>query len=108
MHENLKLTIAIDGPSVPVTRLCRRKLHATWPWRTWTPVNVPAATYRALELGIDLNDAEAIAKAVEEMPLVCTNIKEERDSMGSTDIREEIRSEHISSAVSGCGFGGGS
>ena len=54
-----------------------------------------------LELGIDLNDAEAIAKAVKEMPLVFgTNINEEEIMMGSTDIREEIRSERISSAVS--------
>ena len=35
------------------------------------------------------------------MPLVFgTNIKEEEILMGSTDIREEIRSERISSAVS--------
>jgi len=60
-----------------------------------------AATYRVLQLDIDLADQDAIGKAVREMPLVFgTNIKEEEILMGTTDIREEIRTERISGAVS--------
>jgi len=60
-----------------------------------------AATYRVLQLDIDLADQDAIGKAVQEMPLVFgTNIKEEEILMGTTDIREEIRTERISGAVS--------
>ena len=102
MHENPKLTIAIDGPSgsgkSSVSKEVARHFGLAY---LDTGAMYRAATYRVLELGIDLNDAEAIAKAVEEMPLVFgTNIKEEEILMGSTDIREEIRSERISSAVS--------
>ena len=93
MHENPKLTIAIDGPSgsgkSSVSKEVARHFGLAY---LDTGAMYRAATYRVLELGIDLNDAEAIAKAVEEMPLVFgTNIKEEEILMGSTDIREEIR-----------------
>ena len=102
MHENPKLTIAIDGPSgsgkSSVSKEVARHFGLAY---LDTGAMYRAATYRVLELGIDLNDAEAIAKAVKEMPLVFgTNINEEEIMMGSTDIREEIRSERISSAVS--------
>ncbi len=71
MHENLKLTIAIDGPSgsggkSSVSKEVARHLA----WRTWTPVQCTVPQLNVLELGIDLNDAEQSAKAVEEMPPV--------------------------------------
>ena len=86
MHENPKLTIAIDGPSgsgkSSVSKEVARHFGLAY---LDTGAMYRAATYRVLELGIDLNDAEAIAKAVEEMPLVFgTNIKEEEILMGST------------------------
>lgn len=107
MHENPKLTIAIDGPSgsgkSSVSKEVARHFGLAY---LDTGAMYRAATYRVLELGIDLNDAEAIAKAVEEMPLVFgTNIKEEEILMGSTDIREEIRSERISCSDFACAAG---
>lgn len=69
MHENPKLTIAIDGPSgsgkSSVSKEVARHFGLAY---LDTGAMYRAATYRVLELGIDLNDAEAIAKAVEEMP----------------------------------------
>ena len=46
MHENPKLTIAIDGPSGSGKSSVSRKLHATLAWRTWIPVQctVPQPT----------------------------------------------------------------
>ena len=69
MHENPKLTIAIDGPSgsgkSSVSKEVARHFGLAY---LDTGAMYRAATYRVLELGIDLNDAEAIAKAAKEMP----------------------------------------
>ena len=102
MHENPKLTIAIDGPSgsgkSSVSKEVARHFGLAY---LDTGAMYRAATYRVLQLDIDLADQDAIGKAVQEMPLVFgTNIKEEEILMGTTDIREEIRTERISGAVS--------
>ena len=102
MHENPKLTIAIDGPSgsgkSSVSKEVARHFGLAY---LDTGAMYRAATYRVLQLDIDLADQDAIGKAVREMPLVFgTNIKEEEILMGTTDIREEIRTERISGAVS--------
>ena len=102
MHEKPKLTIAIDGPSgsgkSSVSKEVARHFGLAY---LDTGAMYRAATYRVLQLDIDLVDQDAIGKAVREMPLVFgTNIKEEEILMGTTDIREEIRTERISGAVS--------
>ena len=102
MHEKPKLTIAIDGPSgsgkSSVSKEVARHFGLAY---LDTGAMYRAATYRVLQLDIDLADQDAIGKAVREMPLVFgTNIKEEEILMGTTDIREEIRTERISGAVS--------
>ena len=102
MHENPKLTIAIDGPSgsgkSSVSKEVARHFGLAY---LDTGAMYRAATYRVLQLDIDLADQDAIGKAVREMPLVFgTNINEEEILMGTTDIREEIRTERISGAVS--------
>ena len=102
MHEKPKLTIAIDGPSgsgkSSVSKEVARHFGLAY---LDTGAMYRAATWYVLERGIDLADAEAISQAVVEMPLVFgTNIKEEEILIGSTDVREQIRSERVSAAVS--------
>lgn len=102
MHEKPKLTIAIDGPSgsgkSSVAKEVARHFGLAY---LDTGAMYRAATYRVLQLKISLDDRDAVAQAVREMPLVFgTNIKEEEILMGTEDIREEIRTERISRAVS--------
>lgn len=102
MHEKPKLTIAIDGPSgsgkSSVSKEVARHFGLAY---LDTGAMYRAATWYVLKRGIDLADAEAISQAVVEMPLVFgTNIKEEEILIGSTDVREQIRSERVSVAVS--------
>ena len=69
MHENPKLTIAIDGPSgsgkSSVSKEVARHFGLAY---LDTGAMYRAATYRVLELGIDLNDAEAIARLSRRCP----------------------------------------
>ena len=106
MHENPKLTIAIDGPSgsgkSSVSKEVARHFGLAY---LDTGAMYRAATYRVLQLDIDLADQDAIGKAVQEMPLVFgTNIKEEeilRQLVQKAEVDyAEIEHERISGAVS--------
>lgn len=102
MHEKPKLTIAIDGPSgsgkSSVSKQVARHFGLAY---LDTGAMYRAATWHVLEQGIDLADKHAIAQAVAAMPLTFgTNAKEEEILVGSTDVRELIRTERISAAVS--------
>ena len=87
MHENPKLTIAIDGPSgsgkSSVSKEVARHFGLAY---LDTGAMYRAATYRVLELGIDLNDAEAIAKAVKEMPWCSARTSSEEEIMMGSPI----------------------
>lgn len=102
MHEKPKLTIAIDGPSgsgkSSVSKQVARHFGLAY---LDTGAMYRAATWHVLEQGIDLADKHAIAQAVAAMPLTFgTNAKEEEILVGSKDVRELIRTERISAAVS--------
>lgn len=102
MHENPKLTIALDGPSgsgkSSVSKEVARHFGLAY---LDTGAMYRAATWYVLQQGIDLADTAAVARAVTIMPLIFgTNPKEEEILMGDTDIRVDIRSERVSSAVS--------
>ena len=102
MHENPKLTVAMDGPSgsgkSSVAKEVARHFGLAY---LDTGAMYRAATWHVLDQGISLDDKTAIAQAVKAMNLVFScNPAEEEIMVGTQDIREAIRGEEVSNAVS--------
>ena len=102
MHENPKLTVAMDGPSgsgkSSVAKEVARHFGLAY---LDTGAMYRAATWHVLDQGISLDDKAAIAQAVKAMNLVFScNPAEEEIMVGTQDIREAIRGEEVSNAVS--------
>lgn len=96
------LVIAIDGPSgsgkSTVSRAVAHTLDLAY---LDTGAMYRAATWWCLGQGIDLADAEAVSRVVQQLPLeVNTDPNAPAISVAETDVTEAIRQSHISRAVS--------
>lgn len=96
------ITIAIDGPSGSgKSTVAKRVARAHGLAYLDTGAMYRALTWWALDQGIDLDDAEAVAKAAEDMPLVMgKDPLDQKIVMGGTDITEAIRTKELSAVVS--------
>lgn len=97
-----RLIIAVDGPSgsgkSSVCRAVARQLGAEY---LDTGAMYRAATWYCLEQGVDLDDEEAVAVAVEELPLnISTDPDHQVITVDQTDVTEAIRDARISERVS--------
>ncbi|WP_022872905.1 (d)CMP kinase [Nesterenkonia alba] len=102
MTDSDRLVIAVDGPSgsgkSSVCRAAATRLGAAY---LDTGAMYRAATWYCLQQGIDLDDEDAVAVAVEEMPLkISTDAEHQVITVGQTDVTEAIRQPRISEAVS--------
>lgn len=96
------IVVAVDGPSgsgkSSVSRAVAKRLGLAF---LDTGATYRAATWWCLDQGIDLTDQAAVTSAVQRMPLhLGVDPRQEDIRVGSTDIRQAIRSSHISESVS--------
>lgn len=96
------VVVAVDGPSgsgkSSVSRAVAKRLGLAF---LDTGATYRAATWWCLDQGIDLTDRAAVAAAVQRMPLhLGVDPHHEDVRVGSTDLRQAIRSAHISESVS--------
>lgn len=98
----LGLSIAIDGPSgsgkSTVSRSVAKVLDIGY---LDTGAMYRALTWYCLDVGLDLDDHDAVAGAADSFPLSLTTSPDDfRVQMGDTDITNEIRESRISNVVS--------
>lgn len=96
------LVVAMDGPSgtgkSSVSRRLATRLEARY---LDTGAMYRVATLRVLRSGVDLDDAEAIAVAVKELPLsIGTDPSREVIELDGEDVSSEIRGNAVTKAVS--------
>lgn len=101
MADRAPLVVAIDGPSgsgkSSVSRAVATHLGVGY---LDTGAMYRALTWWCLEEGIDLDDADAVVAAADEIPLVMgTDPRAPRVVVGGTDITAAIRGERITGAV---------
>ncbi len=97
-----RLIIAVDGPSgsgkSSVCRAAATQLGADY---LDTGAMYRAATWYCLNQQVDLDNEDAVAFAVEELPLkISTDPQHQVITIGQTDVTEAIREPRISEAVS--------
>lgn len=97
-----RMIIAVDGPSgsgkSSVCRAAATQLGAAY---LDTGAMYRAATWYCLDQGVDLSDDEAVALAVEELPLhISTDPQHQVITVGEADVTEAIREPRISEKVS--------
>lgn len=97
-----RLIIAVDGPSgsgkSSVCRAAATQLGADY---LDTGAMYRAATWYCLDQQVDLDNEDAVAFAVEELPLkISTHPQHQVITIGQTDVTEAIREPRISEAVS--------
>lgn len=100
--EAQRLIIAVDGPSgsgkSSVCRAAATQLNAAY---LDTGAMYRAATWYCLDQQVDLDDEEAVAVAVEELPLrISTDPEHQIIMVAQTDVTEAIREPRISERVS--------
>lgn len=100
--EAQRLIIAVDGPSgsgkSSVCRATATQLNAAY---LDTGAMYRAATWYCLDQQVDLDDEEAVAVAVEELPLhISTDPEHQIIMVAQTDVTEAIREPRISERVS--------
>ncbi len=96
------MIITIDGPSgtgkTTVARNVAGKLHFVY---FDTGAMYRAFTWLALERGIDINDAEAVQRCLEEFDFrIVEKNREKHYFVGSADVTEAIRSREVTQFVS--------
>jgi cytidylate kinase len=94
--------IAIDGPAASgkssVARELARRLGFAY---VNSGAMYRAATWHALEHGIDLNDAEAVARLIESAPFVCDlEANQSRITIGGIDPTNFLRDDRVNNGVS--------
>ncbi len=97
-----RMVIAVDGPSgsgkSSVCRAAATQLGAAY---LDTGAMYRAATWYCLDQQVDLDDEDAVAVAVEELPLnISTDPQHQVVTVGQTDVTAGIREPHISEKVS--------
>ncbi|WP_300345316.1 (d)CMP kinase [Nesterenkonia sp.] len=97
-----RMIIAVDGPSgsgkSSVCRAAATQLGAAY---LDTGAMYRAATWYCLQQQVDLTDEDAVAVAVEELPLnISTDPQHQVITVGETDVTEAIREPRISEKVS--------
>ncbi|HIW99122.1 MAG TPA: (d)CMP kinase [Candidatus Nesterenkonia stercoripullorum] len=100
--ESARLVIAVDGPSgsgkSSVCQEAARRLGAHY---LDTGAMYRAATWYCLDRELDLDDQDAVAVALEELPLkISTDPDHQVIMVGATDVTEAIRQSRISEKVS--------
>ena len=96
-HDNLSLIVAIDGPAgagkSSVSREVAKRLGIAF---LDSGAMYRAATWWAMDQGVDLNDAEALARSTENLPL---DLRFENDSLlvivNGRDVTDEIRTPEV-------------
>lgn len=96
------LVVAMDGPSGTGKSSVSRRLATCLEARYLdTGAMYRVATLRVLRSGVDLDDAEAIAAAVKELPLsIGTDPSREVIELDGEDVSSEIRGNAVTKAVS--------
>jgi cytidylate kinase len=94
--------VAIDGPAASgkssVARELARRLDFAY---VNSGAMYRAATWHALEHGIDLNDAEAVARLIESAPFVCDlEANQSRITIGGIDPTNFLRDDRVNDGVS--------
>lgn len=102
MNQGQRLIIAVDGPSgsgkSSVCRAVASQLGAAY---LDTGAMYRAATWYCLAQGVDLDDEQAVAVAVEEVPLmISTDPQHQVITVGENDVTDAIREPRISERVS--------
>lgn len=102
MNQGQRLIIAVDGPSgsgkSSVCRAVASQLGAAY---LDTGAMYRAATWYCLAQGVDLDDEQAVAVAVEEVPLmISTDPQHQVITVGENDVTAAIREPRISERVS--------
>ncbi|KUG57675.1 (d)CMP kinase [Nesterenkonia jeotgali] len=102
VSQEQRLIIAVDGPSgsgkSSVCRAVARQLGAAY---LDTGAMYRAATWYCLAQGVDLDDEQAVAVAVEEVPLtISTDPEHQVITVGQSDVTAAIRETRISERVS--------
>lgn len=97
-----RMIVAVDGPSgsgkSSVCQAAARRLGAAY---LDTGAMYRAATWYCLDQGVDFDDEDAVAVAVEELPLnISTDPDHQIITVGETNVTEAIREARISEKVS--------
>lgn len=94
--------VAIDGPSGAGKSTIARELARRHGWRLVdTGAMYRAVTWAALEGAVPGDDAEALTRLAESLPLhLGTSPEDQRVSVGNVDVTAAIRSPEVTSAVS--------
>ncbi|MGO1523434.1 MAG: (d)CMP kinase [Nesterenkonia sp.] len=100
--DSTRMIIAVDGPSgsgkSSVCRAAATRLGAAY---LDTGAMYRAATWYCVQQSVELGDEDAVAVAVEELPLsISTDPQHQIVTVGETDVTAEIRQSHISEKVS--------
>jgi cytidylate kinase len=102
VSDGQRLIIAVDGPSGSgKSSVCRAVATALGAAYLDTGAMYRAATWYCLAQGIDLDDEQAVAVAVEELPLkISTDPDHQVIRVGQSDVTDAIRETRISERVS--------
>lgn len=97
-----RLIVAVDGPSGSgKSSVCRAAARTVGAAYLDTGAMYRAATWYCLDQNVDLDDEDAVAVAVEELPLnISTDPEHQVIMVGETDVTAEIRQARISEKVS--------
>lgn len=97
-----RLIVAVDGPSGSgKSSVCRAAARTVGAAYLDTGAMYRAATWYCLDQNIDLDDEDAVAVAVEELPLnISTDPDHQVVTVGQADVTAEIREARISEKVS--------
>lgn len=97
-----RLIVAVDGPSGSgKSSVCRAAARTVGAAYLDTGAMYRAATWYCLDQNVDLDDEDAVAVAVEELPLnISTDPEHQVIMVGETDVTVEIRQARISEKVS--------
>lgn len=97
-----RLIVAVDGPSGSgKSSVCRAAARTVGAAYLDTGAMYRAATWYCLDQNVDLDDEDAVAVAVEELPLnISTDPEHQVITVGETDVTAEIRQARISEKVS--------
>lgn len=97
-----RLIVAVDGPSGSgKSSVCRAAAKTVGAAYLDTGAMYRAATWYCLDQNVDLDDEDAVALAVESLPLcISTDPDHQVITVGETDVTAEIREARISEKVS--------
>lgn len=97
-----RLIVAVDGPSGSgKSSVCRAAAKTVGAAYLDTGAMYRAATWYCLDQNVDLDDEDAVAVAVESLPLsISTDPDHQVITVGQTDVTAEIREARISEKVS--------